>query len=86
MKSFEGFWKVSRDFEKFLGILKSFKWFGEVSSDLEKFRVISIYKKSMHTDQYLLFDSNHHIGQKLGVVSTLKHRIETIVTTQEDKN
>ena len=47
---------------------------------------IKIYKKPTHTDQYLLFDSNHHIGQKLGVISTLKHRIETIVTTQEDKN
>ena len=32
-----------------------------------------------------MFNSNHHIGQKLGIISTLKHRIETIVTTEEDR-
>ena len=46
---------------------------------------LKVYKKPTHTDQYLMFSSNHHIGQKLGIVSTLKHRIETIVTTTEDK-
>ena len=45
----------------------------------------TIYKKPTHTDQYLMFESNHHIGQKLGIVSTLKHRIGTLVTTEEDK-
>ena len=46
---------------------------------------IKIYKKPTHTDQYLMYNSNHHIGQKLGIISTLKHRIQTIVTTEEDK-
>ena len=46
---------------------------------------VKVYKKPTHTDQYLMFDSNHHIGQKLGIVSTLNHRIKTIVTTEEDQ-
>ena len=46
---------------------------------------VKVYKKPTHTDQYLMFDSNHHIGQKLGIVSTLRNRIDTIVTTEEDK-
>lgn len=33
-----------------------------------------------------MFDSNHHIGQKLGIVTTMKHRINTLITTEEDKN
>ena len=43
-----------------------------------------IYKKPTHTDQYLMFDSNHHIGQKLGIVNTLNYRIDTLVTEEED--
>ena len=46
---------------------------------------IKVYKKPTHTDQYLNFDSNHHISQKLGIVSTLQHRIDTIVTEDDDR-
>ena len=46
---------------------------------------IKVYKKPTHTDQYLMYESNHHIGQKLGIISTLRHRVETIVTTEEDR-
>ncbi len=44
-----------------------------------------IYKKPTHTDQYLMYESNHHIGQKLGIINTLQTRIETLVTEDEDK-
>ena len=43
-----------------------------------------IYKKPTHTDQYLMFDSNHHIGQKLGILNTLNNRIDTLVTEEQD--
>ena len=46
---------------------------------------ITIYRKATHTDQYLDFQSNHHIKQKAGIINTFKHRIETLVTEEEDK-
>ena len=45
---------------------------------------ISIFRKKTHTDQYLDWNSNHHITQKIGIYSTLKHRCDTLVTTEED--
>ena len=45
----------------------------------------TIYRKSTHTDQYLDFDSHHHMKQKLGIYRTFEHRIEKLVTTEEDK-
>ena len=47
---------------------------------------ISIYRKPTHTDQYLSFESNHHIKQKLGIISTFQHRVDSLVTNEEDKN
>ncbi|XP_072039422.1 uncharacterized protein [Amphiura filiformis] len=46
---------------------------------------VSVYRKQTHTDQYLQFDSNHPLIQKLGVVKTLIHRAETIVTKESEK-
>ena len=46
---------------------------------------ITVYRKATHTDQYLDFRSNHHIKQKLGLISTFEHRVETLVTEEEDK-
>ena len=46
---------------------------------------ITIYRKATHTDQYLDFRSNHHIKQKIGIISTFEHRIKELVTTEEDK-
>ena len=45
----------------------------------------TIYRKATHTDQYLDFQSNHHIKQKIGIISSFEHRIDSLVTTEEDK-
>ena len=46
---------------------------------------ITIYRKATHTDQYLDFQSNHHIKQKIGIINTFQHRIDELVTEEEDK-
>ena len=46
---------------------------------------ITIYRKASHTDQYLDFRSNHHIKQKIGFINTFKHRIQELVTEEDDK-
>ena len=44
-----------------------------------------IYSKKTHTNQYLNFGSNHHLSQKVGIVSTLMKRLE-LVSKEEDKD
>ena len=46
---------------------------------------VKVYRKPTHTDQYLLFDSNHPLDHKLGVVKTLHKRAHTIVIDSGDK-
>ena len=43
----------------------------------------SVYRKPTHTDQYLHWDSNHHITAKHSVYSTLAHRAKTASSTQD---
>ncbi|KAI8519246.1 hypothetical protein Bbelb_025030 [Branchiostoma belcheri] len=44
---------------------------------------IRISRKPPHTDQYLNFDSNHPLDHKLGVIRTVFHRANTIVSDQD---
>ena len=50
----------------------------------------TVYRKPTHTDQYLAFDSHHPLTHKQGVVRTLHHRADTIVSdpdnTQREKD
>ena len=57
----------------------------EVHLKEDKHVKLKIYRKKTHTDQYLNFQSNHHISQKLGIISTFNHRIDTIITEESDK-
>ena len=46
---------------------------------------IKIYRKPTHTDQYLNFHSNHPVQHKLGVIQTLHHRADSVITDPVDQ-
>ena len=56
-----------------------------VSIEKDRTLSVSVYRKQTHTDQYLQFESNHPLIQKLGVVKTLFHRASSIITKESDK-
>jgi hypothetical protein len=41
---------------------------------------VSVYRKSSHTDKYLLYKSHSHVNDKKAVVKTLLDRAKTIPT------
>ena len=44
---------------------------------------ITVYRKSTHTDQYLQWDSHHHLSAKFSVIHTLSHRAQTVCSNPE---
>ena len=44
---------------------------------------ITVYRKPTHTDQYLQWDSHHHLSAKFSVIQTLSHRGSTVCSNPE---
>ena len=44
-----------------------------------------VYIKPTHTDQYLQFQSHQPMEHKMGVIKTLTHRADTIISDTQDK-
>ena len=44
---------------------------------------ITVYRKPTHTDQYLQWDSHHHLSAKFSVIQTLSHRAKTVCSKPE---
>ena len=43
-----------------------------------------VYRKPTHTDQYLQFSSHHPLIHKLGVIRTLEHRANTLISHPDE--
>ena len=44
---------------------------------------ITVYRKLTHMDQYLWWDSHHHLSAKSSVINTLTHRAQTVCSNPE---
>ena len=44
---------------------------------------ITVYRKPTHTDQYLQWDSHHHLSAKFSVINTLSHRAKPVCSRPE---
>ena len=54
-----------------------------VTSEADGSLSITVYRKPIHTDQYLQWDSHHHLSAKFSVIQTLSHRASTVCTKPE---
>ena len=43
----------------------------------------TVYRKPTHTDQYLQWDSHHHLSAKFSLIHTLSHRAQTVCNNPE---
>ena len=48
--------------------------------------VLTVYRRPMHTDQYLQWDSHHNLVTNYRVISTLTHRTRAVCTKPELRN
>ena len=44
---------------------------------------ITVYRKPTHTDQYLQWDSHHHLSAKFSIIHTISHRASTVCNKPE---
>ena len=44
---------------------------------------ITVYRKPTHMDQYLEWDSHHHLSVKYSIINTLTHRAKTVCNKPE---
>ena len=49
-----------------------------VMTQPDDFLLTSVYRKPTHTDQYLQWNSHHHLSAKFSVINTLNHRAKTV--------
>ena len=47
---------------------------------------ITVYRKPVHTEQYLQWDSHHNLAAKFSVIITLTHRAKTVCTGTDLRN
>ena len=52
-----------------------------VKPDADGSLSITVYRKPMHTDQYLQWDSHHHLSAKFSVINTLSYRAKTVCSS-----
>ena len=54
-----------------------------VKTEVDGSLSIAVYRKPTHTDQYLQWDSHHHLSAKFSVIQTLSHRASTVCSNPE---
>ena len=54
-----------------------------IKPEIEGKLSITVYRKPTHTDQYLQWDSHHHLSAKYSVIRTLTHRAKTVCSNPE---
>ena len=54
-----------------------------VKPEVDENLFITVYRKPIHTEQYLQWDSHHHLSAKFSVINTLNHRAQTVCSNPE---